>query len=73
VKSRQEGAKYVCFDGSDELAKGVYGTSIPLEVALNPHNDILLAYHMNDERLPPDHGFPGIQEYQVSQQLYHIT
>jgi nitrate reductase (NAD(P)H) len=58
VKSSKEGAKFVCFDGSDELAKGGYGTSIPLEVALNPHNDILLAYHMNDEPLPPDHGFP---------------
>jgi DMSO/TMAO reductase YedYZ molybdopterin-dependent catalytic subunit len=32
--------------------------SIPLAVALDPLNDILLAYRMNGEPLPPDHGFP---------------
>ncbi|CAA6664921.1 unnamed protein product [Spirodela intermedia] len=35
-----------------------YGTSLPLEVALDPANDILLAYMHNGEFLSPDHGFP---------------
>lgn len=50
--------KYVCFEGSDDLPKGKYGTSIPLELAMDPTNDILIAYEMNNEKLPPDHGFP---------------
>lgn len=43
-----------------ELPKGdgTYGTSIPLEYALNPAHDVLLAYKMNGRWLPPDHGFP---------------
>jgi nitrate reductase (NAD(P)H) len=52
------GLQYVCFEGGDKLHSGPYGTSLPLEVALNPCSDIMLAYEMNGERLPPDHGFP---------------
>jgi nitrate reductase (NAD(P)H) len=54
----EPGAKYVCFEGSEKLANGKYGTSIPLEVAMDPLNDIMLAYEMNNQRLSPDHGFP---------------
>ena len=51
-------AKYVWFDGADT---GV-GTapdfirSLPIEKAV--HQDTLLAYEMNGERLPTSHGFP---------------
>lgn len=51
-------AKYVWFDGADT---GV-GTapdfirSLPIEKAV--HQDTLLAYEMNGERLPTPHGFP---------------
>ncbi|BAS28586.1 molybdopterin-binding oxidoreductase [Limnochorda pilosa] len=39
-----------------EAADG-YTDSIPLEKALHP--ETLLAWEMNGERLPPDHGFPA--------------
>jgi sulfite oxidase len=32
--------------------------SIGIEKALNPYGDCLIAYEMNDEPLPRDHGFP---------------
>jgi len=40
--------------------EGVDGTkaSIPSSKALSPVGDVILAYEMNGEALPPDHGFP---------------
>lgn len=35
-----------------------YGASIPLETALDPRNDIILAFTMNGQPLPRDHGSP---------------
>lgn len=35
-----------------------YGASIPLSTAIDPRNDVLLAFGMNGVALPPDHGFP---------------
>ena len=35
-----------------------YGASIPLAKALDPRGDVLLAFGMNGETLPRDHGFP---------------
>ncbi|KAG0274295.1 hypothetical protein BGZ95_009929 [Linnemannia exigua] len=54
----RKGAKFVCFDGSDKLPNGTYGTSLSVERALNPMNDVLIAYEMNGTRLTSDHGFP---------------
>jgi len=34
------------------------GASVPVEKALNPWGDVILAYEMNGEPLPRDHGFP---------------
>ncbi|MQL98567.1 hypothetical protein Taro_031279 [Colocasia esculenta] len=51
----------VCFEGDEDLPGGggsKYGTSIRLEVALDPANDVILAYMQNGELLSPDHGFP---------------
>ncbi|KJZ75389.1 hypothetical protein HIM_05315 [Hirsutella minnesotensis 3608] len=45
--------KHVHFQGSE-----AYGSSIPLKKAIDPQGDVLLAYSMNNEPLPPDHGFP---------------
>lgn len=50
--------RYVNFEGSETLSNGKYATSIPLEYAMDPTNDVLIAYCMNDVKLPPDHGFP---------------
>ena len=55
-----EGACHSAFVGLDEVegAGGSfnYGGSIPLEKALGP--EVLLAYEMNGEPLPREHGFP---------------
>ncbi|MDX1567071.1 MAG: molybdopterin-dependent oxidoreductase, partial [Longimicrobiales bacterium] len=53
-------ARHVAFTGLDRIEKEGevfgFGGSIPLEKAMDPH--VLLAWEMNGEPLPPDHGFP---------------
>lgn len=52
---------HVWFEGEEDLPGGngsKYGTSVALEVAMDPSRDIILAYMMNGDILPPDHGFP---------------
>lgn len=53
-------ARHVAFTGLDEVAADGrlerFGGSIPIEKALGP--EVLLAYEMNGEPLPPEHGFP---------------
>ncbi|CDO76150.1 hypothetical protein BN946_scf185027.g13 [Trametes cinnabarina] len=49
---------YVNFEGADVLPKGVYATSIPLMHILDPTNDVMLAFGMNQRVLHPDHGYP---------------
>ncbi|KAJ4753487.1 Nitrate reductase [Rhynchospora pubera] len=61
VMGAKSGAMYVCFEGAeDSTAAGgnKYGTSIRIEVAMDPSRDVMLAYRQNDELLLPDHGFP---------------
>ncbi|KAI0430120.1 Oxidoreductase, molybdopterin-binding domain-containing protein [Xylaria sp. FL1042] len=48
-----EDARHVQFSGLE-----AYGASIPMESAIDPHGDVLLAFKMNDKPLPRDHGFP---------------
>ncbi|MBA2560495.1 MAG: sulfite oxidase [Propionibacteriales bacterium] len=56
----QDGAVDVVFTGADHgIERGVeqdYQRSLPIEQALR--DDVLLAYEMNGEPLPPQHGFP---------------
>ncbi|KAJ3294255.1 hypothetical protein HK104_003791 [Borealophlyctis nickersoniae] len=54
----KKGAKYVCFEGSDVLPNGAYGTSLRVEYVMDERNDVLIAYEMNGKELPPDHGYP---------------
>ena len=35
-----------------------YGASVPVMKILNPLSDVILAYEMNGEPLPLDHGYP---------------
>lgn len=52
-------ARHVQFEGLDRDATGTtYGASIPFNKALSEVGDVLLAYEMNGETLPADHGFP---------------
>ena len=54
-----KGIKHVQFEGFDQDAMGLcYGASIPIETAMNPQSEILLAFKMNGEELPMDHGYP---------------
>ncbi|KAI0102687.1 Oxidoreductase, molybdopterin-binding domain-containing protein [Nemania sp. FL0031] len=48
-----EDARHVQFSGLE-----AYGASIPIEAAIDPRGDVLLAFKMNDKPLPRDHGFP---------------
>ncbi|XP_078577676.1 sulfite oxidase-like [Branchiostoma floridae x Branchiostoma japonicum] len=51
--------RHVQFEGLDlDPEKAPYGGSIPIEKALDPSGDVLLAWDMNGEPLSRDHGFP---------------
>ena len=49
---------HVAFEGLDKAKGAPYGGSIPIEKALNVNEEVLLAYEMNGEPLPRDHGYP---------------
>ncbi|KAK5615671.1 hypothetical protein CRENBAI_023645 [Crenichthys baileyi] len=52
-------ARHVHFEGLDKDVTGTaYGTSIPINKAISEEGDVLLAYEMNGEDIPSDHGFP---------------
>ncbi len=46
-------AKHVIFRSVDGI-----DVSIPVQKALNNYGDVLLAWEMNGEEIPPDHGYP---------------
>ncbi|RDW77907.1 hypothetical protein BP5796_05759 [Coleophoma crateriformis] len=48
-----EDARHVQFMGLE-----AYGASIPISKAIDPLGDVLLAFKMNGEELPRDHGYP---------------
>ena len=45
--------KHIHFIGIDDVT-----ISIPIEKVLNPYGDVMLAYEMNGEEIPRDHGYP---------------
>ncbi|KAF9219482.1 hypothetical protein BS17DRAFT_740579 [Gyrodon lividus] len=51
-------AKYVVFEGGDNLPNGPYGTSQRLSWATSKERGMLIAWAMNGLPLEPDHGFP---------------
>jgi len=53
ASAEKEGVKHVIFEGMDDMQ-----ASIPIEKALSVYGDVLLAYEMNGETLPIEHGFP---------------
>ena len=51
--------KHLVFEGMDKGPEGsVYGASIPIEMARALKDDIIIAYEMNGEKIPRDHGYP---------------
>lgn len=58
IESTQK--KHLVFEGMDQGPDGgVYGASIPIELARALKNEIIIAYEMNGEPLSRDHGFPA--------------
>ncbi|XP_046981102.1 sulfite oxidase-like [Schistocerca americana] len=58
-KDNHPKAQHVQFEGLDtDVSNMPYGASVPFEKAIDPRNDVLLAYEMNGEPLSRDHGFP---------------
>ncbi len=56
---RKRGIQHVHFEGFDRDPTGqYYGASIPVEKAISPYGDVILAFEMNGEPLPLDHGMP---------------
>jgi sulfite oxidase len=52
-------AKIVNFEAEDQDETGTpYAGVIPVEKAIDPFGDAILAYEMNGEELPRDHGYP---------------
>lgn len=49
---------YVHFEGADSPSEGPYGTAIPFEHIMDPNNDVIIAFEMNNTPLFPDHGYP---------------
>lgn len=50
---------HVHFEGLDQDLTGAkYGASISFQRAISKQNEVVLAYEMNGEPLPKDHGFP---------------
>lgn len=49
---------YVHLQGADNPGAANYETSVSFDYVMNPANDVMLAYEMNDVPLPPDHGYP---------------
>ncbi|XP_065350940.1 sulfite oxidase isoform X2 [Cloeon dipterum] len=59
LKDDQPGVEHVQFEGLDtDPSMHPYGASIPIEKAMDPKGDVLLAFEMNGEPLTRDHGYP---------------
>ena len=58
LPERENKRYWVNFEGADEPSEGKYATCIPFQYAMDPQNDVLLPYEMNDVPLHPDHGYP---------------
>lgn len=53
IESDQCDIKHVIFEGVDGML-----ASIPIDKAISRGGDVLMAFEMNDEPLPPQHGYP---------------
>lgn len=60
VDTRSPSLKHVQFVGLDRdpIKGNQYGASVPSCRVLNEANDVIIAYEMNGEEIPRDHGYP---------------
>uniref|UniRef100_D8Q5A5 Oxidoreductase molybdopterin-binding domain-containing protein n=1 Tax=Schizophyllum commune (strain H4-8 / FGSC 9210) TaxID=578458 RepID=D8Q5A5_SCHCM len=58
--NRTDEHAHVCFTARGAKCEddAYYGASIPLSKALDPEGDVLVAWEMNDDDIPPVHGGP---------------
>jgi len=50
--------QHIQFEGLDRDFEKFYGASIPVDTVMKYDSDVILAYEMNGETLPIDHGYP---------------
>jgi len=59
IQSDESKYKHIQLEGLDKDPTGqIYGASIPSYKAFDPTQDVLLAFEMNGQELPIDHGYP---------------
>ena len=56
--NEEEYSHVICVGHDKDIEGSHYEASIPIETALDPRRDVMLAFQMNGEELPRDHGFP---------------
>ena len=56
--ARSNGIEHIVFDGHDGGLDGKYGASISYDRAVDSDADVLLAWEMNGQEIPLDHGYP---------------
>ncbi|CAH3176142.1 unnamed protein product, partial [Porites lobata] len=55
----EKAIEHIQFEGADhDITGSTYGASIPVYTALAADRDVLVAYEMNGDPIPRDHGFP---------------
>ncbi|KAH8850797.1 Sulfite oxidase, mitochondrial [Schistosoma japonicum] len=56
---KNAGVRHIRFDGLDmDPTGGVFGSSLPIDLALDPHREVIVAFEMNNKPITRDHGFP---------------
>lgn len=60
VSDERAVGRHICFEGLDKdpVTGVVYAASVPMDVVRKHFENIILAFEMNGEQLPRDHGFP---------------
>jgi len=58
LPTKSSAAHHLVFEGMDQDPSGKFNVSVPYDLAMNPANDCLIAFKMNGEDIPRDHGYP---------------
>lgn len=58
ILTAKEPQFHVHFDGLDKDPGSQFQVSIPLHMAIDPNRDALIAFSMNGQPIPRDHGYP---------------
>mmetsp|Transcript_71369 Transcript_71369/g.83031 ORF Transcript_71369/g.83031 Transcript_71369/m.83031 type:complete len:575 (-) Transcript_71369:195-1919(-) len=50
--------KHILMEGADKDDAGHFNVSVPYDLAMDPKQDCLIAFEMNGQPIPRDHGYP---------------